>query len=88
MQEEEKIRALLIYPWGKNLSYLLDRRLSGLWSQSGQYGEFLTLLGLKLRPLGHPARSQINIKYLTYIFKSNTKPWYKTNICIQRRLFS
>jgi hypothetical protein len=45
---------------GKSPRYPLDRRLGGLQTRSGRRGEekFLTLPGLELRPLGHPARSQ------------------------------
>jgi hypothetical protein len=51
---------LLLYHRGKSPRYPLDRRLGGSQSRSGWRGEkkFLSLPKLKLRPLGHPARSQ------------------------------
>jgi len=37
---------LLFYPWAKNHWDPLNRRLGGPWSQSGGYGEEISLLPL------------------------------------------
>jgi hypothetical protein len=48
------------YPRGKSICYPLYMRFGEPQSRSGRRGEekLLTLSGLELRPLGHPARSQ------------------------------
>jgi hypothetical protein len=46
-----------LYPRGKSPPYALDRRLGGPQSRSGRRGEE-KILGLELRSLGRPARSQ------------------------------
>jgi hypothetical protein len=51
----------LLYPCGKAPWYLLDKRLGGPHSQSGQRGveKFLTLPGLELQTFSCPAHSQL-----------------------------
>jgi hypothetical protein len=66
-----------LYPRGKRPRYPLDRRLGGLQSRSGHYGEenILTLPGLEHRSLGRPARSQALYR-LRYPGSTYTR-WYQ-----------
>jgi hypothetical protein len=52
-----------LYPRGRSSRYPLDRRLDGLQSRSGKYGEvkIFSPSGLELRPIVRPARNHIKI---------------------------
>jgi hypothetical protein len=72
-----------LYPRGKSPQYPLDRRLGGPQTWSGQRGEekILPLLGLKLRSLGRPTRSQ-SLYRLRYPGSNNNNNNNNNNLVI------
>jgi hypothetical protein len=65
------IKPRQLYTLGKSPLYPLDRRLGGPQSRLGVYGRAKILdriSGLKLRPLGGPARNQSLYRSATWMF--------------------